>query len=111
MGSETTATMTVITLPLPWSTRRFSLDMAETGDITRVIVASLLITLWAQWLSHLLCRHALPQQWRRAYARLPRAKRDEWNTRVCSSVHAVLVSGYVCMHAWLGGMDPGAVRD
>lgn len=113
MGSENTTMTTVITLPLPWWWSRghsVSLDMAETGDITRVIVASLLITLVAQWLSHLLCRHALPQQWRRAYERLPRAKRDEWNTRVCSSVHAVLVSGWVGMHACVAGVCMGVGR-
>lgn len=94
-----TGPTTVVTLPLPFAALR--LDMADPGDVTRVIGACLLLTLLGQGLSHLLSRHAWPASLRRAYQSLGRAKRDEWNTRVWSSVHAVLVSGCVgCGLVW-----------
>lgn len=79
------------------SLRRLRLNMADPTDVTRVIGACLLLTLLGQGLSHLLSRHCplLPASLRQAYGRLARAKRDEWNTRVWSSVHAILVSVYV----------------
>lgn len=90
---------TVVTLPL------VRLDMADPGDVTRVIGASLLLTLLGQGLSHLLSRHALPAPLRRVYQGLGQAKRDEWNTRVWSSLHAVLVSGCVGCGVGCRGVD------
>lgn len=92
-GGAGSGGVTVVTLPW-WCFGGPRLDMADRGDVACVLGCSLLATLAAQWLSHLLSRHALPfKAWRQAYGRLGRAKRDEWNTRVCSSLHALLVSG------------------
>ena len=103
-GGPGTTTVVTLSLPLPqsWSSSSSSvrLDMAESGDVTRVIVASLLLTLLGQWLSHLFSSHALPAPLRKAYLGLRRAKRDEWNTRVWSSLHAILVSGCVGWTGW-----------
>ncbi len=85
---------TVVALLPSWGLP--ALDMAASRDVTRVILACLLLTiLVGPWLSHWLSLHAplLPRSLRQAYAKLPLAKRDEWNTRVWSSLHAILVSG------------------
>ena len=62
------------------------LDMADRGDVARVILVAMAVTMAANGLSHLLWRH-LP-----AYQALPPPKRDEWNTRAISTAHAVLAS-------------------
>jgi len=67
-------------------------DKADPWHFTAIILGSYVLTLLTQVASHFACRALLPQ----TYPALPPAKRDEWNTRICSSLHALAVSALSC---------------
>lgn len=67
-------------------------DKTDPWHFTAIILGSYFLTLLTQFASHFACRALLPQ----TYSALPPAKGDEWNTRVCSTLHALAVGILSC---------------
>jgi len=67
-----------------------SFDGTYCEPYTIVIWSSYILTLLIQFLSHLACSTLFPV----TYSNLPPPKRDEWNTRICSTIHALISSAF-----------------